>query len=242
MGKHKPNAAEVSAVGPVAQVEDLGSLYKIDTTLSELIAMSELCEDLDEKRVIDVELEKYVAAHVAKVGAVLSYAKYSKAMIGVLETEVEGARSRLKGWSNRLDRLKSSVKGAMEAVGATRYECPTGRIRVQANGGAEPGPEVDMASLPDKYQLWPCDLSLGQISALEKAFGREAFHISDAIKPNMERIKFDLLLSCYLQCDEGKVDTGTVYERVCPRCGGSGRNEIPGVTRSTGRGTHVRFE
>ena len=127
-------------------------LYDVERQLIELIQFSE-SEDLDPeaRATVDEEIDRYVAAEIAKVDNIRGYLVHCEMMQEAAEREAQRQQARAHRWKARLERVKASSVKALREAGKTKVEGKTGVLRAQKNGGKLAMEITDEKQIPTEY-------------------------------------------------------------------------------------------
>lgn len=137
-------------------------LYDVEKQLIELMEFRE-SEDLDPdaRATVDAEIDRYIAAEIAKVDNIRGYLRHCEMMAGAARQEADRQASRARRWEARIDRIKSSCVKALRDAGKTKVEGRTGILRAQKNGGKLALEITDEKQLPTEYTpmviMYPVD-------------------------------------------------------------------------------------
>lgn len=128
------------------------SLYDVAIELVELMDFRDN-EDLteEERKVVDEQIEKYVAAELAKVDNIRGYLRHCEVMAAAAKEEQERQRRRADLWERKRDRIKAFCVKALQNAGKTKVEGKTGVLRIQKNGGKLALEITDEIQIPTKY-------------------------------------------------------------------------------------------
>lgn len=128
------------------------SLYEIDNTLSDLIAMREEVTDPNEITAIDGEIREWVNQELLKFDRCFGYIKGEEQRASMAKEVAAEATKWQKIHENRAKRVRQVVKEVMESRGIPKLERAVGSFSIRNNGGPTPLEIPDPELLPDEYK------------------------------------------------------------------------------------------
>jgi hypothetical protein len=242
------------------------SLYKIEDDLLSLIQMREQAvaehdslsfgtpealeaaraELAEQIKVIDQQITEYIRAEVRKVDNIGAFWRHCELMHEAAAEEAKRLSELSRSWKVRLDRMKESVKAAMESfewrAGKPRVrEGRLAKLYLKANGGKQAVEIHDASLVPDEYQTVTVTMPANAWHWLLLVCHRESLKASAPV-PSLSLIAAALEKPC-IQCGGeggGMIDGPGSVKIICGACGGSGKQGVPGA-RLADRGSHVEL-
>lgn len=218
---------------PDRQQKAVPSLYVLEDTLLQLIAMREDAETDEERAVIDQQLVEWTAHEVLKVENIHGFLRHCELMEFGCAQEEDRIRELKHLWKARADRVKELVRTAMEAAGKKKLEGRTGSLVLKANGGRQAVLIPDPAMVPDEYCTFNVTLTAEQ-------WREVAYYVDTQAKrePAKPEIYKALTTECNSCGGSGQAKSGNGERLACPTCGGSGKAGVQGCSLAD-RGSHV---
>lgn len=225
------------------------SLLEIEAAQAELVAArmdAELIEDPEERAAALVAVEQAVTEYAAReVQKVDSYRRLIRALTFALaasKDERDRQAARASVIQNLIESIKEGGRRAMEVCGKKRIDGRTGSLILKGNGGVQPLVK-DAKLIPKDLMRVTVRMPLDLFERREEEYGYVSMGIAEVIEvqPWDEKIREALGMACQLcgglgtKCPSGPSDAPM---EVCPACGGSGRNSVPGAYLGE-RGNHI---
>ena len=232
------------------------SLYAIESDLANLIEMREQVRDelganatpediAEETAAIDNAIALYIKSEITKVDNIRAFWRHCELMRDAAKEEARVQSDRSKAWGARLDRLKATCALVMESIPfpagkPKKLEGRTGALYLKANCGKQAVEVTDESLVPDELSSFTCAFSGANNSVLLR-YLRSLSEIDAGIRvsrtPSLSLIGEALGKPC-VDCNGYGTKGGAKDDPVCPGCGGSGHQSVPGA-RLAERGNHV---
>lgn len=125
------------------------SLYHIEAEKAALVAFRDECETDEERAAVDQQLQAYVEAEIRKVSNIAGLLRWLANMAEQAKAEQKRIAEIRASWERRRDHITNMVLGVMQALDLKKVECPTAKIRRQAN---PPAVHIyDTMAIEEKY-------------------------------------------------------------------------------------------
>lgn len=233
------------------------SLWTIENALVELIQAREEVEaaagspddPYDSERALELQeidkaIAEYIRAEVGKVDNIRGFLKHAEMMAEAAREEAAAQTARARAWEKRIDAVKDRVRDVMLEAGSKRLDGRTGAFLIKGNGGKQPLIVDNEAAVPEeccKYVGWIGGELWRRLQAfLPIIYGRYGLAASDfrlTRTVDNEWTRDALKTQCSM-C--GGLPPHEAAD-VCPVCGGSGTEPVPGA-RLGERGQHLEVK
>lgn len=215
------------------------TLYGIEQALLDLAAIVTDPEAAPEEReVAEQELQRYLAAEVAKVDGVRAFVRHCEAMAAEADKEAKATAQRAKIWQNRADRVKGFAMAAMQEAGKTKLEGAAGSLSIQANGGLQALTITDPALVPDEYKTFTLEMAHAEWKVLKPICDRHRIGPARAVVSN-KLVRAALEADCEHCNSRGELSMPDAELITCAACDGTGQGFVPGA-RLEPRGQQLR--
>ena len=195
-----------------------------------------------ERDTIAAEIQRYMAAEVAKVDRIARFRHFLGRMVDGSKEEAKRAAARHKSWESRKSSLDGFILGAMDAMQKTRVETAANRLRIQNN--PESVEVTDPSQIGDEFvevelrctleDFKRIQLEMDQLPSLKR--GQQTFRLAAIAAAIKETVK----QPCG-KCVNGMVNAVDGGDPVyCVPCMGTGFKRFPGARLVRGR--HLRVE
>ncbi len=219
-------------------------------TFQEFAEREDVQSAVIERDAIAAEIQLYMRQEVAKVDGIARFRHFLGRMVDGSKEEAKRAAARHKSWENRKASLDGFIMFTLDAMGKTRVETASNRLRIQNN--PESVEVTDPAAIGDEFVEVQLTCTLATYKSMLKDFG-----------PNAE-VRFKRGPQTFKLAAIGAAIKETV-KQPCEKCGGQGKihfsemgGDGPGQSQNCGpclgtgfkrflgakmtRGRHLRVE